>query len=52
MGLKRINSADLASQLRRVFRTIVKKPVRAVSVQEICGKNIIMSIPHSLRNLC
>ena len=25
LGLKRINSADLASQLRRVFRPIVKK---------------------------
>ena len=32
LGLKRINSADLASQFRRVIRPIVKKTVRPVSV--------------------
>ena len=37
MGLKRINSADLASQFRRVFRPIVKKR----SGQYLCKRYVV-----------
>ena len=37
MGLKRINSADLASQFRRVFRPIIKKR----SGQYLCKRYVV-----------
>ena len=37
LALKRINSADLASQFRRVFRPIVKKP----SGQYLCKRYVV-----------
>ena len=37
LGLKRINSADLASQFRRVFRPIVKKR----SGQYLCMRYVV-----------
>ena len=52
LGLKRINSADLASQFRRVLGPLSKNGQDNICVRDVCGKNINMSIPRSLRNLC
>ena len=52
LSLKQINSAVLASQFRRVFRSIVRKRSGQYLSKKICGIDINMSIPHSVRNLC
>ena len=52
LGLKRIKSADLASQFRRDFRPIVKKRPGQYMCKRYVVKNINMSILHSIRNLC